>query len=185
MNSSCEKSEHSTLQLKSLLQLVATQLTLSSSQEGESMRRRSRSRRAQPGLTRRRSEHSSCIAEHKNKKEKHVVRSQSLVGQEGQEQVCFESNTDIDSIKTKKKKVRSKSTAFELRHVIRLRVDRFHPESGGESQKQADLNPKQKPGKTLRRIQTFLRKPRKWQSDSVSNLTNSSSYCKETFTEPR
>ena len=183
MSLSCELYEKTTNHLGSLLQVVSTKLTLSSSRmssssDGESVRRRSR----EQSLRRGRSTHSSKTAGQKNKKEKHLARSQSCAVQDklsldtfssagkrqGQRRV--ENKEEIKNEKSQRKRMRSKSTAFEFRDVIKPRIEGLHhelvPDRKDGDHHQTNLNAKHKNGKTLRRIKTFLRRPRKYQFES-------------------
>ena len=82
----------------------------------------------------------------------------------------------------RRKKTRSKSTAFEFRHA-------FKPETVNPDQEKylsnLDINMKQKtldskpgPRNALRRIKTFLSKSRKYQFESEDTFSASSKYCK-------
>ena len=190
MYSSCKLYENTTTQLAYLIQLVETQLTLSNSQDGETDRR-SRGWREEPDLTRGRSRDSRDKAVHKNRKEKHLARSQSCAPRDklsldnfspklqNQEQKSFEKNLNE---KPKNKMMRSKSTAFEFRDVIKPRIESINPEqfpaSKDKDRDQTNVDVKHKSGKTLRRIKTFLRRPRKYQFESETNSSDSYKYCK-------
>ena len=190
MSLSCELYEKTTNHLGSLLQVVSTKLTLSSSRmssssDGESVRRRSR----EQSLRRGRSTHSSKTAGQKNKKEKHLARSQSCAVQDklsldtfsSADQKRFENKEkeEIKNEKSQRKRMRSKSTAFEFRDVIKPRIEGLHPEVDPDRKDgdQTNLHVKHKNGKTLRRIKTFLRRPRKYQFESDTK-TDSFKYCK-------
>ena len=170
--------------MSSKLQLSRSKLSING---GETGRRRSRSREEKQDLKRR----SSTTTLNKKTKEKQLNRSQSCaqldkLGLENflldqtKNNALSKKDEQIRNDQKRRKKTRSKSTAFEFRDVFKHQIANFDQE---KSLFNIDLNMKQKtldskpgPGKALRRIKTFLSKSRKYQFDSEDKFSASSKY---------
>ena len=173
--------------------LVSSKLKLSSSYGGETGRRISRSREEKYESTRRRSIRPSNTFKHKMKTEKQLNRSQfctqqyklrfeSLLLDQTQVKVISKKDEHIQNGQKKRKNTRSKSTAFEFRNVYKRETEILHTEKSvcniDLNMKQTIMDSKPGPGKTLRRINTFLSKSRKETLESEDKVCASSKYFK-------
>ena len=141
----------------------------------DSARRQGRSRRTGPGRTRRRSRQSGATDEDRGWREKPLSRSKSCAVQDNirllseTEQTKNENNLQSD--KKIRKTARSKSTAFDFKDASKNKNDMEEPSNNASS---INENVKSGPGKTLRRIKTFLSKSRKYQFDTEEKFSTKS-----------
>ena len=171
---------------------MSSKLKLSSSYGGETGRRISRSREEKYESTRRRSIRPSNTFKHKMKTEKQLNRSQfctqqyklrfeSLLLDQTQVKVISKKDEHIQN-GHRRKKTRSQSTAFDFRNVFKRETVILEPEKSlcniDLNMKQTIMDSKPGPGKTLRRINTFLSKSRKDQLESEDKVSASSEYYK-------
>ena len=173
LQSSSQAAEQTTEHIHSLLHLVTSQLHLprdSQSRPGQgedSARRQGRSRRTGTGRTRRRSRQSGAADEDRGWRQKPLTRSKSCAVQDdirllpGTERNIDEN--DLQSAKKIRKPARSKSTAFDFKDASKNKNDKEEPSNNTSS---INANVKSGPGKTLRRIKTFLSKSRKYQFEN-------------------
>jgi hypothetical protein len=163
---------------------LSSQLKLSSSRlsrhGGETGRRISRRREEKYESTSRRSRRRSNTFKHKTKTEKQLNRSQFCAQQYKlrlESLLLVQTHHKGEHIQNGQEK--RKNT---IRYVCKRKTEILHPEKSAcnndLNMKQTIMNSKPQPGKTLRRIKTFLSKSRKDQLESEGKVSASCKYFK-------